>query len=466
MHDRHDRHREPGRGPTVHEHGAMPATHAVGKRTLTEGLEAHGPEAATDPVSALIAKVKRAALAGHARHALELMATADPATQDQIAVAIGPEARHAFARNMPTDIGDSRPTRESSKILFDHTPDSERSTLELLFEARFRLKIGSHPVTQHPRKFDAEGLRRLWLDFQKLPADQVAHNWAVATLDRYQDHDDKDPTHGHGAFSYPQNGPGEIDLSYRDQIIENGGTTDHDRPGDPLHGVNRFDEVARHEIGHAVDRELGLPSFNHLAKTPEAGHQQNWFDPPGYRQAAEQMVTDSGGPIHRLPASERRHVIDAMVMSMEHSDTSYFRRAIDHAHEHGDVKNDPVYHAMIKSLAVDNPWLDTKAIAGRHYHQAYKGTLQLGAGAQWFSYREDAWKKHRVSEYQFRSTQEWFAEAYAAFYTPVPGKPKGALLEEKLPETHKWFVAHVDNKRAVAKESKAAHKKDKAPKKP
>ena len=202
----------------------MPATHAVGKRTLTEGLEAHGPEAATDPVSALIAKVKRAALAGHARHALELMATADPATQDQIAVAIGPEARHAFARNMPTDIGDSRPTRESSKILFDHTPDSERSTLELLFEARFRLKIGSHPVTQHPRKFDAEGLRRLWLDFQKLPADQVAHNWAVATLDRYQDHDDKDPTHGHGAFSYPQNGPGEIDLSYRDQIIENGCT--------------------------------------------------------------------------------------------------------------------------------------------------------------------------------------------------------------------------------------------------
>ena len=32
--------------------------------------------------------------------------------------------------------------------------------------------------------------------------------------------------------------------------------------------------------------------------------------------------------------------------------------------------------------------------------------------------------------------------------------------------THKWFVAHVDNKHAFAKQSKAAHKKDKAPKKP
>jgi hypothetical protein len=53
-----------------------------------------------------------------------------------------------------------------------------------------------------------------------------------------------------------------------------------------------------------------------------------------------------------------------------------------------------------------------------------------------------------------------------ALYTPVPGKPKCALRKEKLPETHQWFVAHVDSQRAVARESKAAHKKDKAPRKP
>jgi hypothetical protein len=121
---------------------------------------------------------------------------------------------------------------------------------------------------------------------------------------------------------------------------------------------------------------------------------------------------------------------------------------------------------MIKGLAVDRPWLGTNAIAGRHYHQGYKGAGQGGSGGQWVSYREEAWKNHRVSEYQFRAPQEWFAEAYSAFYTPVePGQPKGVRLKEKLPETHKWFAAHVDNKRAVAKESKAAHKDDKAPKK-
>ena len=437
---------------------------AVGKTTLTQGL-APTPQAPADPVAALVAKVRKAALEGHAQRAIELMLTTDAEAQAAITRAIGAEARHSFARHMPTDVGDARPMRELSRTLFDHTPNSERSTLELFFEARFRLQLGagSGPM----QTFNTTGLRQLWLDFEQLPPGHVAHNWAVATLDRYRDTNDKNPDHAHGAFGYSPGGPGGIDLSYRNSIIEDGGTTDHDRPGDPLHGVNRFDEVARHEIGHAVDRELGLPSFKILRHTDEAGHWHLYHNRAQYREAAEEMVAHSNGPIHRLPSSERTHVIDAMVMSMENSDTSYFLRAIDHAHEHGDVKTDAVYHAMIKGLAVNNPWLDTTAIDGRHYHQAYAGPNQDGSGAQWVSYREQAWKNHRVSEYQFRASQEWFAEAYSAFYTPVDdGQEKGVRLKQKLPETHKWFVAHVDNKQAFAKQSKAAHKKDKAPRKP
>jgi hypothetical protein len=465
----HDRRREHGRG-TAGADDAAAAMPGVGKRTLTQDLMAmpaghSGPDLPGDPVAALVSKVKAAASEGHARKALELMGSVGHVEQVEIAGAIGAQARHRLAEDMPTNVGDSQPTRETARILFEQTPDSELSTLELLFEARFRLQVGSQPVA-HGRKFDALGLRRLWIDLQKLPSAHVAHNWAVANVDRYHDTQDKDPNHAHGAFGYDPDEAGNITLSYRDSIIEDGGTTDHDKPGDPLHGVNRFDEVARHEIGHAVDRELGLPSYNILGKTDEAGHWQTYFDAAGYRQAAEQMVAGSNGPIHRLPASERTHVIDAMVLSMEHSDTSYFLRAIDHAHEHGDVKTDPVYRVMTKGLAVENPWLHSNAIAGRHYHQGYTGTGEGGSGARWVSYREEAWKNHRLSEYQFRASGEWFAEVYAAFYTPVEGQPKGALVKDKLPETHKWFVAHVDNRKAVAKESKAAHNDDKAPKKP
>jgi hypothetical protein len=122
---------------------------------------------------------------------------------------------------------------------------------------------------------------------------------------------------------------------------------------------------------------------------------------------------------------------------------------------------------MTKGLASQNPWLDTHAIGGRHYHQAYKGTDKGGGGAQWTSYTEKAYRQHRVSEYQFRAIQEWFAEAYAAFYTPGDRpEDRGIRLAQKLPNTHAWFVENVDNKRKLAKQAKAARKDDHAPKKP
>lgn len=214
------------------------------------------PGAPPDP-AALTAKIQAAALAGHAQHALDLMGSVARPEQLEIAAAIGPEARHSFARHMPTSVGDAHPTRVTSQVLFEQTPDAERPTLELLFEARFRLQVGTHPIAKHGRTFDPLGLRRMWDVLGDLPAGHVAHDWAVAKLDRYHDTADKDPNHSHGLFGYDANGPGEIDVSYRDSIIRDGGTTDHDRPGDPLHGVNRFDEVARHEVGHAVDRESG-----------------------------------------------------------------------------------------------------------------------------------------------------------------------------------------------------------------
>ncbi|HEY0479157.1 MAG TPA: hypothetical protein VGD37_16680 [Kofleriaceae bacterium] len=443
--------------------------HAAGKTTLTQGIAPAEPGTETpgDPVAALQAKVQTAALAGHARHALQLLATVSRPVQAQIAAAIGPEARKALARNLPTSVGDSPTTNASSEIVFEATPDGELDTLELLFEARFRLKIGDHPKAKHGREFDALGLRRMWTVLKALPPGHVAHDWAVAKLDRYHDTQDHDPDHAHGLFDGHNGKAGEIDISYEDSIITDGGTTDHDKKGDPLHGVNRFDEVARHEVGHAVDRELGWVSFSTLCLTPEAGEWQEYWDPPTYQIAAEQMVTGSNGPIHRLPPTQRTQVIDAMVQSMQHSDTIHFRNAIDKLDGFGHLKGDPVYHVMTQGLASHNPWLSTRAIAGRHYHQGYKGTGKGKSGADWVSYSEKAYANHRVSEYQFRAIQEWFAEAYAAFYTPVAhGQPKGAKLKGKLPETHAWFVHHVDNKHAVEKESKAARKHDHAPRKP
>lgn len=467
----HDRRRESGHGSAVEGHGGR-ATTGIGKTSLTPGVapaDPNRPAAQPDPQT-LIAEVQRAALAGRADQALDLMGSVPRPQQIEIAAAIGPEARHSFAKNMPTSIGDHHPTRVTTNVLFQHTPDAERATLELMFEARFRVQVGTHPIARHGLRFDPLGLRQLWGVLEDLPLEHVARNWALGKIDRYHDTKDKDPEHAHGLFAGPRGRTGEIDLSYTDSIITDGGTTDHDRPGDPLHGVNRFDEVARHEVGHAVDRELGWPSFSTLSLTEEAGRWEGYYDPDAYRRAAEQMVTGSAGPIDRLPPVARAQVIDAMVASMSHSDTLHFRTAIDELGGgpagHRGLERDPVYRVMTKGLASQNPWLDTHAIAGRHYHQAYAGPDKRGAGAEWVSYSEKAYSQHRVSEYQFRAIQEWFAEAYAAYYTPGGGEHEGSRLEAKLPHTHAWFKKHVDDKDAVKSQSKAAREDDHAPRKP
>jgi hypothetical protein len=46
----------------------------------------------------------------------------------------------------------------------------------------------------------------------------------------------------------------------------------------------------------------------------------------------------------------------------------------------------------------------------------------------WVSYKADA-RQHALSNYQFSTPSEWFAEAYTAFYNPDPG-PRSHLTAE------------------------------------
>ena len=52
----------------------------------------------------------------------------------------------------------------------------------------------------------------------------------------------------------------------------------------------------------------------------------------------------------------------------------------------------------------------------------------------------------QVSDYQFVSPSEWFAEAYTAYYEPVDEKTevRGAHLQERDPVTWKFLATTVD----------------------
>ncbi|WP_225847516.1 M91 family zinc metallopeptidase [Streptomyces sp. HPF1205] len=83
-------------------------------------------------------------------------------------------------------------------------------------------------------------------------------------------------------------------------------------------------------------------------------------------------------------------------------------------------------------LALAQPWtLDdggaaTLAIGLRVYH--------IDQEDRWVSYLWAERERHAVSNYQFSTPHEWFAEAYAAYYDPLPG-PR----ERLNPVVREWF---------------------------
>jgi len=94
----------------------------------------------------------------------------------------------------------------------------------------------------------------------------------------------------------------------------------------------------------------------------------------------------------------------------------------------------------ILDCGIDDPWLEPRLkaheIRGRRYHfmSDYK---------KWYSYSASAYR-HRISNYQFSSPSEWFAEIYCAYF----GKDNQfqRLLKNK-PGTKDicfWFFVHLD----------------------
>ena len=73
-------------------------------------------------------------------------------------------------------------------------------------------------------------------------------------------------------------------------------------------------------------------------------------------------------------------------------------------------------------------------IGGRVYQDTKNG--------YWASYSYAA-RANQVSNYQFKSPGEWFAEAYATFYDPSGGQ---AALRGRDRATYDWFMANVHNR--------------------
>ena len=221
-----------------------------------------------------------------------------------------------------------------------------------------------------------------------------------------------------------------------------GSESDEDGDGtnevtDPLHGVNRFNKVVRHEVGHAVDDAMGAGS-RYCIGNAAGGNWTNYG--PDANTCIRDMIAAVGDAIDGLDSAVQGAFATAIAADEENAlsavqGTAEYA-ALDAAVQ-ATVDSDPVFGAL--TMAVDKPWYQHSgggtALGGRIYQRSYD--------TRWTAYDQSARAK-KVSKYQYRAPGEWFAEAYAAYYEPnADGTCDHHVLGNIDPITKTWFDNNV-----------------------
>lgn len=329
------------------------------------------------------------------------------------------------------------------------TGETDIPTLEKMMSIRFGTTVGG---TGDPasgvhtagaiQPWTAEGLRSAWTVLERLPPGAAESNPAFLHLLR-------DGTNNGGYYA------GRDTSAGWDNSVVVGLTGVANGPGalmsaDPILGgtVSKFNEVMRHEMGHAVDNQLTIMAS--IQNEEWAGAWKNHGNPTAWVDA---MIADGGGLTgHGYPAADVGDYRAAMINAAKNGTLFLTELNLLRA-----AKSTPL--AAVAAAPTTGPVAVLNNLATWHHGSAFWSAnvwqpqaqrnfvRGYGDGNHWWSFSHSTMTAHKATNYQWRAPKEWFAECYSVYYSEQEtgaNVPVGSRLRSVDQPAADFISAQID----------------------